>query len=97
MNKLLKAIELSEEIEQAVQEYDWDKVSNLDQIRQQVIISYYGEEKIIDPDLTEQLKKVNDSILHSLQHIRQETRSQQLGHKKGQRASKAYQSNQPKG
>ena len=90
MNKLLQAIQLSHEIEEAVQEYDWDKVSNLDEIRQRAIISYYGEEKNIDGELTEQLKQINDNILNRMMVIQNETRSQQLQHKHGQKASKAY-------
>ena len=63
MSKLSDTIQFSDDIEPVVQEYDWDKVSNLDEIRQRAIISYYGEEKNIDGELTEQLKQINDSIL----------------------------------
>ena len=63
MSKLSETIQFSDDIEPVVQEYDWDKVSNLDEIRQRAIISYYGEEKNIDGELTEQLKQINDSIL----------------------------------
>ena len=94
MNKLLEAIELSHEIEEAVQEYDWDKVSNLDEIRQRAIISYYGEEKNIDGELTEQLKQINDNIVNRMMAIQKETRSLQVQHKHGQKASKAYSDNQ---
>ena len=94
MSGLLKAIQLSEEIEEAVQEYDWEKVSHLDEIRQQVINSYYREEDIIDSGLTEQLKQINDSIRDRLVQIQKQTRNQQVDFKNAQKASKAYENNQ---
>ena len=56
MNKLSEPIQINDDIEPVIQEYDWNQVSHQDQIRQQVIISNYDDEDIIESLVNETVK-----------------------------------------
>jgi hypothetical protein len=95
VSTLFKAIELSEAIELAVEEYDLEKIAQLDKERQHVINRYFVERKHIDEKLTLKLKQMNDSIVSRLIELQKQTRAQQVGINQASKASKAYRNNSP--
>lgn len=96
MSGINKAIELSEAIELAITEYDFDKVAQLDKERQWVINHYFTEQKHIDEKLTLKLKEMNDSIVARLMQLQKQNQTEQMKAKHASNATRAYLENQPK-
>ena len=95
LSPLLQAIKLSDQILLAIQDEQWNMVSELDQQRVGLIQSCFDGKDPPDKALTLKLKQLNDDIVARLQKAQQHVRVQQVGMKNVQNATKAYQANQP--
>lgn len=93
MNTLDQAITVSEKILHAVQQTELETVTALEVERQTLIQQYFSTTQDVDVEKTEQLKQLNDDILHQLNQVRSKLREQQSSLIKGSKASKAYLSN----
>ena len=90
MNPLQLAIDLSEQILQAVDSEQWERIEELEQSRQRLIQEYFVEGRNIDVAATRQLQQLNDRIVEHLKHQRQQTQQAQLALKQGNKATQAY-------
>ena len=94
-SSLLQAIKLSDQILLAIDDEQWDAVTDLDQRRVGLIHRCFEGKDSPDKGLALKLKQLNDDIVSRLQKVQQHIRGQQVGMKNVQNASKAYQANQP--
>lgn len=85
-----RAIALSEQILDAVQQQQWQQVAAIGQDRASIIQRYYANTQVVDREKTIRLKQINDQIVALLRSARQQTREQQLDMRQGNRASQAY-------
>ena len=89
-DRLQQAIELSQQILQAIEREQWDDIAELDQQRSELIKQHFNTSSTVDKPKTRQLKQLNDEIVSRLIAVQQKNRAQQMSLSRSQKASKAY-------
>lgn len=92
VDALRQALELSETLLEAAREQDWDRLEPLDARRQPLIREAFAQPEALPLEEALRLKQLNDKIVEELNGGRQQARNQQLRHRKGDQAARAYRS-----
>lgn len=90
---ITQAIELSQQILEAIDNSDLELVATHEKNRQLLIKDYFNKQGNIDEKLTRSLKQLNDEIVSKLAQIQSQVRSEHIKLSHGSKASKAYLNN----